>query len=231
MAEKISAIVLAAGRSRRMGRPKPLVSMGSRTLLQRTIDPLRAARVDEIVVVLGHRAEQILPTLRGLGCRTVINHRYRQGMSSSIQRGLQAIHPRAGAALVVLGDQPNIRPEIIDRLVESFQREEGSIVVPVFRGRRGHPVLFGRDLWPHLMALKGDVGGRELLGRYPRKVCQIEVDDRAVLLDIDRPEDMSGGEAVEFTGDANGGAASGRHEDTDRGAAPNRAGGKAGPSP
>jgi len=189
----ISAIVLAAGTSSRMGRPKPLISSGGRTILQRTLDHLQAARVDEIVVVLGYRAEEILPTLRGLGCRVVINRQYSLGMSSSIQRGLRAVHPRAQAVLVVLGDQPHIGPEIIDRLVESFHRRDRSIVVPVFHGQRGHPVLFGRNLWPGLMALRGDVGGRELIRRNPREVCQVEVDNRSILMDIDRPEDTDNG--------------------------------------
>ena len=189
MAERISAIVLAAGASRRMGQPKPLVSLGGRTILQRTLDHLRAAQVDEIVVVLGHRAGDILPTLRGLGCRVVINPQHTLGMSSSIRRGLQAVHPRSRAVLVTLGDQPYIGPRVIDRLVKVFHRDRRSIVVPVFRGQRGHPVLFGREIWPRLQALTGDVGGKELLHRHPEDVCEVEVDDRGVLVDIDRPED------------------------------------------
>lgn len=188
----ISAIVLAAGESRRMGRPKPLVSLDGRTMLQRTLDHLGATRVDEIVVVLGHRAADVLPTLKGLGCRVVINREYRRGMSTSIRRGLQAVSPQAQAVLVVLGDQPRIGPEVIDRLVERFHRQGRSIVVPVFRGRRGHPVLFGRSLWDQLRVLEGDIGGRQLLNRYPREVCEVEVDDPGILEDIDRPEDLSG---------------------------------------
>jgi len=188
----ISAIVLAAGASRRMGRPKPLISMGGRTLLQRTLEPLQTSGVDEIVVVLGHRAEDIMPTLRGSGCRVVINRRYARGMSSSIQRGLVSVHPRARAVLVVLGDQPHIRPEVIDLLVERFRRGDGTIVAPVYRGRRGHPVLFGRDQWDRLRALRGDVGARKLLDRYSREVCRVEVDDPGILADIDRPGDVDG---------------------------------------
>ncbi len=189
MVERISAIVLAAGASRRMGRPKPLVSLGGRTILQRTLDHLRTSRVDEIVVVLGHRAEDILPTLRGLECRVVINRRHALGMSSSIRRGLQAVHPRSRAVLLTLGDQPYIGSRVIDRLVEVSHRDKRSIVVPTFQGRRGHPVLFRREIWPRLQALTGDVGGKELLRRYPEDVCEVEVDDRGVLMDIDRPED------------------------------------------
>jgi molybdenum cofactor cytidylyltransferase len=189
----ISAIVLAAGASRRMGRLKPLISMGGRTLLQAAIEPLRAAGVEEIVVVLGHRAGDIMPTLRGLGCRVVINRRYTRGMSSSIQRGLEAVNPRARAALMVLGDQPHIRPEVIGLLVEHFRRGDGNIVAPFYRGRRGHPVLFGRDQWNRLRALRGDAGARKLLARYPREVCRVEVDDPGILTDIDRPGDVDGG--------------------------------------
>jgi len=141
------------------------------------------------VVVLGHRAEDILPTLRGLECRVVINRRHALGMSSSIRRGLQAVHPRSRAVLLTLGDQPYIGSRVIDRLVEVSHRDKRSIVVPTFQGRRGHPVLFRREIWPRLQALTGDVGGKELLRRYPEDVCEVEVDDRGVLMDIDRPED------------------------------------------
>ena len=216
MAEMISAIVLAAGSSRRMGRLKPLISLGGRTILQQTLDHLRDSRVDEIVVVLGHRAEEVLPALRGLGCRVVINHRYHLGMSSSIRRGLQAVHPLSRAVMVVLGDQPHIGPEVIDRLVESFQRENRSIVVPVFDGQRGHPVIFGRQFWDRLQALRGDVGGRELLRRYPHEVCRVEVDDRSILTDIDRPGDVGEGEAPDRTGDVGGGAAPNSPDSTGR---------------
>jgi molybdenum cofactor cytidylyltransferase len=189
MADMISAIVLAAGASRRMGRPKPLISLGGRTILQHVLDHLRAADVDEIVVVLGHRAEDILPTLRGMRCRVVINYHYALGMSSSIQRGLQVVHPRAGAVLVALGDQPYVRPDVINRLLRAFRRNYRSIVVPTFGGQRGHPVLFGRKVWPRLLNLRGDVGGKKLLRRHPEDVFEVEVDDRGVLLDLDRPED------------------------------------------
>jgi len=214
----ISAIVLAAGASRRMGRPKPLIPLGGRTILQRTLDHLRTARVDEIVVVLGHRAEEVLPALRGLGCRVVINHHFALGMSSSIRRGLQAVHPRAEAVLIVLGDQPHIGSEVINRLVEGFHRRDRSIVVPVFSGRRGHPVLFGRIFWDRLRALRGDVGGRELLNRYPREVYQVEVDDPGILADIDRPEDVKKEEASHRTGNAGCGPAHEQPEDAGRSA-------------
>jgi molybdenum cofactor cytidylyltransferase len=185
----ISAIVLAAGASRRMGRSKPMVSLGNRTILQRTLDHLRAARVDEIVVVLGHRAGEVLTTLQGMGCRVVINRQHDQGMSSSLRRGLQAVHPRSRAALIALGDQPFISPQIIDRLVEAFERDRRSIVVPIHNGQRGHPVIFGRDLWPRLESLSGDVGGKELIRQHSEDVLEVEVDDPGILMDIDRPED------------------------------------------
>jgi molybdenum cofactor cytidylyltransferase len=186
----ISAVVLAAGASRRMGCPKPLVKLGCRTLLQHVISHLQAAAVDEIVVVLGHRAGAILPTLKGMGCRVVINDRYALGMSSSIQRGLLAVDPRARAVLITLGDQPDIPPEVVTGLLAAFDQGKGEIVVPVHGGRLGHPVLFGRRYWPELFDLQGDTGGREVLLRHSGSVHEIAVDAPGILCDIDRPEQL-----------------------------------------
>jgi molybdenum cofactor cytidylyltransferase len=185
----ISAVVLAAGASRRMGQPKPLVKRGGRTLLQHVVANLRASQVDEIVVVLGHRAEEILPTLEEKDCRVVVNPHYDQGMSSSIRRGLSAVHGQAQAVLIVLGDQPYISSGIIDSLLREYSQGSHEIVVPTCGGRRGHPVIFGRKFWPELLALEGDVGGREILHRHGDDVWPVEVADPGILRDIDRPND------------------------------------------
>jgi molybdenum cofactor cytidylyltransferase len=158
-------------------------------MLQHVVNNLMRADLDEVVVVLGHRAEQVFSTLRGLGCRVVINHQYALGMSSSIRRGLDAVHPFARAVLIALGDQPHIPPAVVDGLLEAYRQGRGEIIVPTCRGRWGHPVLFGRKYWRQLQALDGDVGGREILRRHARDLVEVEVDHPQILQDIDRPED------------------------------------------
>ena len=182
-------MVLAAGVSQRMGQPKPLFKLGHKTILQHVLANLRTSRVDEIVVVLGHRARQIVPILRKTGCNVVINPDYARGMSSSIRRGLCAVHPRAQAVLIALGDQPYIPAQVIDRLLSEYSRGDYQIVVPTYGGRRGHPVIIGREYWPELRALKGDVGGRDILRGHPGDVLEVEVSVPGVLADIDRPGD------------------------------------------
>lgn len=182
-------MILAAGASRRMGRPKALVKLGRRTILQHVLANLEASQLGEIVVVLGHRAQEILPTLRGTKSKIVINPKYAQGMSSSIRRGLSQVHPQARAVLIALGDQPYIPGEVIDLLLRRYAQGDREIVVPTYHGRRGHPVIFGRIYWPELRALKGDVGGKALLRRHARDVLEVEVSVRGVLTDIDKPED------------------------------------------
>lgn len=172
-----------------MGRPKPLVKLGRKTILQHVLTNLRASQVDEIVVVLGHRAEEIIPALKGTDCKIVVNPQYTEGMSSSIGRGLGAVDPRAQAALIALGDQPYIPPEVIDLLLRKYGEQNRGIVVPISGGQRGHPVIFGRKYWSELQALKGDVGGKELLQRHAEDVLEVEVPEEGVLVDIDSPGD------------------------------------------
>jgi len=185
----ISAVVLAAGLSRRMGQPKPLVNLEGKTILQHVLCHLRASQVDEIVIVLGYKAEEILSTLEEEGCRVVVNPDYAQGMSSSLRRGLCAVDDQAQAVLIALGDQPHISSRVINLLLRKYGQGSHQIVVPTCHGRRGHPVIFGRKYWPELLALEGDVGGREILRRHGDDVLAVEVTDPAILQDIDEPND------------------------------------------
>ena len=185
----ISAIVLAAGTSRRMGRPKPLVKMGDKTILQHVLINLRASAVDQVVVVLGHHARQVEQTLESENYCVVINPRFDEGMGSSIRCGLDAVDQDADAVMIVLGDQPFISPGLFDRLLREYVDTERQMVVPTCGGRRGHPVIFGRRYWSELRDLRGDVGGRELFDHHFDDLLEVEVADRGILLDIDRPDD------------------------------------------
>jgi len=187
----ISAIVLAAGESRRMGGTKQLLPWHEKTVLGHLLDTLQSSSVGEIILVLGHEAERILEKVAIREIKVVFNPDYQKGMSTSLRRGLMAANQAADGFLVVLADQPAITPEIIDRLIDSFgQVQPGkNIVAPSFRGRRGHPVLFGRKYREEFGGLTGEVGGREILARHPEDILVLEVDTDAVLIDLDTPED------------------------------------------
>jgi molybdenum cofactor cytidylyltransferase len=187
----ISAIILAAGESRRMGKTKLILDWRGKTILQHVLDTLRDSPVDEVVLVLGHEAERIRGGIQAPGVKIVINPDYREGMSTSLRLGILAADPDTQAFLVVLADQPGINPEIISELIQNFRQAfpGKNIVVPVFKGRRGHPVLFGSKYRGEILAVEGDVGGREILAEHPEDILTVEMDAEAVLVDIDTPED------------------------------------------
>lgn len=187
----ISAILLAAGESRRMGRPKQLLAWRGSTLLRHSLKSLIDSDADEIVLVLGHEADLIRKSLPALPIKIVINPDYIQGMGSSLRQGLLAIDPGSEAFLVLLADQPGIGPEIINTLIRRFRQADPKrgIVRPVYRGMRGHPVLIGIRYLQEALQLQGDVGARGILLNHPGDILEIEVDRDAVLKDIDTPEE------------------------------------------
>jgi molybdenum cofactor cytidylyltransferase len=187
----ISAIVLAAGESNRMGQPKQLMSFGQGTILERTIDNLLNSAVSETIVVLGYREEEVRKTIAGKPVKIAINPDYQQGMSTSIIAGLKQIDKRARAVLIALGDQPFVDSQTINSLVEAFIANKRGIIIPVYQGRRGNPVIFGIKYKGELLNLKGDIGGREIIKRHPNDVLEVAINCEGVLLDIDTAENYT----------------------------------------
>ncbi len=187
----ISAILLAAGESRRMGRSKQLLPWHGKTLLQHSLESIINSAADETILVLGHEADRIGKSLPALPVKIVINPDYKQGMASSLRQGLLAMDPGSEAFLVLLADQPGIGPEIINTLIRAFRQADPrrGIVRPVYRGRPGHPVLIGAQYLQEALQLQGDVGARRILMNHPGDILEIAVDQDAVLKDIDTPEE------------------------------------------
>jgi molybdenum cofactor cytidylyltransferase len=187
----ISAIVLAAGESKRMGRSKQILAWQGKTLLRHVLESLINSNADEIILVLGHEADAIGKSVTEFEIKVVINPDYKQGMASSLLQGLLAIDPRSEAFLVLLADQPGIGPEIINRMIREFRQAipKRGIVRPVYRGLRGHPVLIGAQYLREARKLQGDVGARQILIDHPDDILEIDVDQDAVLKDIDTPEE------------------------------------------
>jgi molybdenum cofactor cytidylyltransferase len=187
----ISAILLAAGESKRMGRPKQLLEWQGKTLLQHVLESLINSNADDIILVLGHETDRIRKSLPALQIKIVINPDYKQGMASSLRQGLLAMDPRSEAFLVCLADQPGIGPEIMNNMIREFQQADPKrgIVRPVYRGLRGHPVLIGAQYLQEALQLQGDVGARQILMNHPEDILEIDVDKDVVLKDIDTPEE------------------------------------------
>ncbi len=188
---QIGGIVLAAGRSSRMGEPKQLLALGGKILLQRTLENVRASQAQDIVLVLGFAAEAITSQLSTEGVKVVINPDHQQGMGTSLRTGVAALDPQTRAALVVLADQPFVSPATLDQIINQYRESEGQIVIPMYRGFRGNPVLLDRSVFPEVMSLSGDIGCRAIFGDHLDGIVKVAVDDIGILLDIDTPEDLA----------------------------------------
>ncbi len=193
MAKFVSAIVLAAGTASRMGAPKQLLPLGEKTLLEHTLAQVRAARsVSEVVVVLGAAAEQIRPLVGNVtGTKVVVNESYSEGMGRSLQCGLKALDARVDGVLVVLADMPLVRPETLDQMVVEYETQGPQILIPTYQGFRGNPVLLDKTVFPEIAGLKGDTGCRAIFGDHLENIRKLAVDDAGILLDADRPRDVS----------------------------------------
>jgi len=187
----ISAIVLAAGESKRMGQNKLLLPWQGKTILEGVLDALLNSQVEEVILVLGHEAERIREKVPAQKIKIVSNSDYKKGMSTSIRQGLMALDESAKAFIIVLGDQPGISREIFNRLIREFQQNypHKNIVVPSYRGTRGHPVLFSTKYMKEALQLQGDVGCRQILADHPEDILTVQVNTEAVLFDIDTPEE------------------------------------------
>ena len=186
----VSAILLAAGAGSRFGGGKLLASFGGRPLVTAALEALSEAPVDETVVVLGARAEELRRLCEPYGVRAVENEDWERGQSTSVLTGLRVMRPETRAAVVLLGDQPLVGAGAVERLVAAY--EEGApVAVATYGGRRRNPVSFGREVWPLLEGeLVGDEGARSFLRRHPDLVVEVPCDGVGDPADVDTREDL-----------------------------------------
>ena len=187
--DRIAAVVLAAGTSGRMGEPKQLLRLGERTVLEQTLLNLRSTQISEVVLVLGFTAEVIARQADHHKVKIVINEQFREGMASSLRAGLAALGPEIDAALIVLADQPFVRPATFDQIIERYAESRAQVALPTYRGFRGNPVILDRSVFVEVMALTGDIGCRAIFGDHPEGIVKVPVDDIGILLDIDNQND------------------------------------------
>ncbi len=187
----IGAVVLAAGMSRRMGEPKVLLPWtGRKTIIEHIIEQLILSRVDHIVGITGHRADEVRPRIEQLGVETVFNPDYESGeMLSSLKAGLRAMPDHIAAALVVLGDQPRLQPKVIHQVLTAYAEGKGDIVAPSFQMRRGHPILIDRRYWREILNLPDDAAPRDVINLHQDRLAYVTVDNDSVLRDVDTPQD------------------------------------------
>jgi molybdenum cofactor cytidylyltransferase len=175
---------LAAGTSSRLGRPKQLLELGGKVVLQHVLDAAEASSLEEIVLVLGAEADQVRARVRlPHRARVALNRDFQAGQSGSLKAGLAATDPSIEAAVVLLGDQPGVRPDAIDAVIGAWATEPGPIVRAAYGGRPAHPILLARSVWAEAEGVRGDEGARPILAAHPDWVRTVEVGG-------DPPEDI-----------------------------------------
>jgi molybdenum cofactor cytidylyltransferase len=187
------AVVLAAGKSERMEQNKLFLSLNGKALIDNILDAVAAAGIDKQVIVLGHNSKQVIeaikPRLRTL--KIAVNEDYEQGMTSSFQKGLQML-PYVDAAFLVLGDEPIFDPNLLNSMVKQMENSQGKalIVSPIHKGKKGHPLLFHRQLFAEILNLKNPQTIRDIVHRYTDRLLTIEA-PQWTIMDIDTPEDYA----------------------------------------
>lgn len=186
----VAAVVLAAGLSRRMGRPKMILPWGKTTVIGRVVQALVEAGLTQIVVVTGGAKNEVEHALAGLPVQMAFNPQYaNEAMVVSLQVGLRSLSQDTQAALVVLGDQPQIEMRVVQSILNAFQARGACMVVPSYQMRRGHPWLVARSLWPAVFALQAPATLRTLFSAYQQQIEYLPVDTDSILQDLDYPQD------------------------------------------
>jgi len=186
----ISGIILAAGAAQRMGRQKLLLDLKGKPVLQWVLEAALSSELDEVVCVVREANEiQKGISLKDDKLRWVTNEKASEGQNTSVIAGLKAINPQSEAALFLVGDQPLVKRDLIDGLIDLFRKTTALIVAPTFQGQTRNPVLFRKDLFPEFLKLTGDRGGRRLIEKYKDKTVFLEWKEEDPFLDVDRWED------------------------------------------
>jgi molybdenum cofactor cytidylyltransferase len=190
----IAAIVLAAGRSTRMGAAnKLLADVAGKPMVGHVVAAALASRARPVLVVIGHQESEVRAVLAGLDVAFVANPDYAAGLSSSLKAGIAAVPATVDGVLVLLGDMPRIEAEHMDRLIAAFTQAEGqAIVVPTRDGRRGNPVLWPAAFFAEMLELEGDAGAKRLMSAHVGEVCEVDLGTDAIFIDVDTPEALAG---------------------------------------
>jgi molybdenum cofactor cytidylyltransferase len=185
----INAVILAAGESKRMGKPKPLLKFRDSTFLEQIISVLKSSDIDTITVVLGANADTIQKSIDLSGTNVVINKDYQKGQLSSLIAALQNAPQQTEAILLCLVDSPFITKNLVNSIIAKFKQTAGPIIVPVFNKQRGHPTLFAKSLFSELLNAPEDQGARYVLYSNEDKLIEVETSAPAARISIDTPAD------------------------------------------
>ncbi|MBS7620272.1 nucleotidyltransferase family protein [Candidatus Bathyarchaeota archaeon] len=184
----IAAVVLAAGKSERMGRNKLLMEVGNYCLLDWVLDALDSSSVNEVIVVLGHHPDELEPIIERHNAKSVLNLDYEKGMASSVKAGLR--HASGDAVFIVLGDQLGLKPQLLNSMASLLLSDPKALIVsPIYQGKRGHPILIRKPLFPEVQAMKEGETLRDIILRH-EDVHRFVEGDAWSIMDIDTPEEF-----------------------------------------
>ncbi|MDV3294025.1 MAG: nucleotidyltransferase family protein [Nitrososphaerales archaeon] len=190
----ISGLILAAGASRRMGKPKQILNVGGKPMLERVVDAFSDSRLDEVVLVVRPGLPR-KPTAGGR-VRVLVNPHPEEGVSSSVRLGVESIDSKSEAVVIGLGDKPLLRSSTIQRLLSAFRDSGSKIIIPTYDGVRGNPILFHRSLFQEMLRLKGDAGAKSVIARHAELILEIPVSDEGVSVDVNTPGDLRAVERI-----------------------------------
>jgi len=191
MPKQLEGIILAAGESRRMGYPKPLLKIGGQTFIERIVESMLAV-VPRVVIVLGAHCDRIRAAIpRDARITNVENPNYSRGQLSSLKVGLSAIQPDSTGAMVHLGDHPIVRVETFQAMVDFYNQTGMPIVIARHDGHRGHPVIFDRAMFAELQSAPEGEGARQVVNADASRIAYVDLDDPGINLDLDMPSDLT----------------------------------------
>jgi len=182
------AIILAAGESRRMGQPKQFLPFAGKTMLECVIDAFQSPRVDEIRVVLGYKADEIAAKIAHTSCKIVKNDRYTLGMFTSMQAGLRELPKKTRVVMLAVCDQPRLKRETVEILIEKFEKGRHKILIPSYNGRQGHPPLLRAEYANEILAMDESMTLKHFYAKHADDIARLVVEDEGVLIDIDDRE-------------------------------------------
>lgn len=189
-APRIAAIVLAAGRSTRMGAVNKLIAdIDGMPMVRRVVEAALASQAAPVLVVTGHMGDEVAAALAGLAVTPVANPDYATGLASSLKAGLRALPPSCDGALIMLGDMPQIAPEHLNTLIAAFSAD--AIMVPMHAGKQGNPILWPARYFPELLQLDGDAGAKRLIATHAARAREVDLPTTAIFADIDTPEALT----------------------------------------
>lgn len=186
----ISAIILAAGESTRMREPKPLVRFGKQTFLETILQNFKNAGIEDILIVLGHKADQITKKLNLSPDDFTVNKNYQFGQFSSVQTGVKNLQPNCTGVFLALVDQPQIGSDIIAKIRKNFEDNPDKIVIPTLKGKRGHPPVLPKWLFHEILTANPALKTSAIIRNYAHKVSEVEIDDDSILWNMNTKQDL-----------------------------------------